>query len=405
VKTELLKVQALARQKGKVPPTKVSVPLPANIQPIRTTEPLAAADQQPIGTTEPLAAEGHDVQSQLLKSDGQLLPANSPAVLPVQQNQKLQQEKPQKSLLLSSLTSPMKERMMSPLKIDSMLAENMMPRGDATHSQSGSDNIADKANQQENGCDTVKDENQKKKYGVLCQEKKEIEKLIENDENQKSKNDKIFTNYSEQMATLLSEEFETVRKEKKTAKKYKSIDIELKRLERKRTNVFSENKEQKTKMAKIVEDKGALQKSIEQESKVKDKENKLLNKNLKDLNHQKVKKMEEIEKVLNSDDISSSANGLEGEKGLLLEFITTSIEKAKKDLECPVCLEIATTPIFQCPDSHLICSTCLPKITVCPECRCPYVPPVKRHRYAEKALEELHSLYGKRNDILHNVQE
>ena len=73
--------------------------------------------------------------------NGQKVLVLHPAVLQqhqkeLQQDKSPQQEKsPQKSLLLSSLTSPRKEGIMSPPKMDPMLAsptENMMVGGDAT---------------------------------------------------------------------------------------------------------------------------------------------------------------------------------------------------------------------------------------------------------------------------------
>ena len=44
----------------------------------------------------------------------------------------------------------------------------------------------------------------------------------------------------------------------------------------------------------------------------------------------------------------------------------------KKDLECPVCLNVPNTgPIFQCHNGHLICSPCRKRVTTCPVCRIP----------------------------------
>ena len=71
-----------------------------------------------------------------------------------------------------------------------------------------------------------------------------------------------------------------------------------------------------------------------------------------------------------------------------------SIEKKEEDLECPVCLEVAKTPIYTCPDSHIICSACatIPELKKCPECREDLPTPLKRHRFAEKIAEELEEL-------------
>ena len=70
------------------------------------------------------------------------------------------------------------------------------------------------------------------------------------------------------------------------------------------------------------------------------------------------------------------------------------IEKKEEDLTCPVCLEVAKTPIYTCPDSHIICSACatFPELKKCPECREDLPTPLKRHRFAEKIAEELEEL-------------
>ncbi|XP_010456725.1 PREDICTED: E3 ubiquitin-protein ligase SINA-like 7 [Camelina sativa] len=41
-------------------------------------------------------------------------------------------------------------------------------------------------------------------------------------------------------------------------------------------------------------------------------------------------------------------------------------------LECPICFETLTKPIFQCDDGHLACSSCCPKLSnKCPTCAFP----------------------------------
>ena len=47
----------------------------------------------------------------------------------------------------------------------------------------------------------------------------------------------------------------------------------------------------------------------------------------------------------------------------LIEFIESKIEAKEEELACPVCLEVASPPIFTCSDLHLICSDCKPKVT------------------------------------------
>eukprot|EP00090_Calanus_glacialis_P045989 TRINITY_DN8811_c0_g1_i1.p2 TRINITY_DN8811_c0_g1~~TRINITY_DN8811_c0_g1_i1.p2 ORF type:complete len:213 (-),score=73.33 TRINITY_DN8811_c0_g1_i1:86-724(-) len=84
----------------------------------------------------------------------------------------------------------------------------------------------------------------------------------------------------------------------------------------------------------------------------------------------------------------------------LLDFIDNQISEKEKELECPVCLEVAGAPIFMCSDLHLICSNCRPKVKECPECRIQYEGKPKRHRYAEKTAEELVKLKNQRIQVL-----
>ena len=61
-----------------------------------------------------------------------------------------------------------------------------------------------------------------------------------------------------------------------------------------------------------------------------------------------------------------------------MELLKEAIEKKEEDLKCPICLETAKPPIFMCPDSHIICSECAPKVQTCPECRVRLPNPPKR---------------------------
>jgi len=83
----------------------------------------------------------------------------------------------------------------------------------------------------------------------------------------------------------------------------------------------------------------------------------------------------------------------------LLEFIDDQISEKERELECPVCLDVACSPIFMCSDQHLICSNCRPKLSNCPECRMEYRGKSIRHRYAEKTAEELERLKNKKNQV------
>ena len=85
----------------------------------------------------------------------------------------------------------------------------------------------------------------------------------------------------------------------------------------------------------------------------------------------------------------------------MMEFLNQSIAEKKEDLLCPVCLEVAETPIFTCPDSHIICSSCVPKLKSqeCPQCRVTLPDPLKRDRFAEKTAAELEKLLNKMDKL------
>ena len=44
--------------------------------------------------------------------------------------------------------------------------------------------------------------------------------------------------------------------------------------------------------------------------------------------------------------------------------INKKIEAKESDLECPVCLEVSTAPIYSCDEQHIICSDCRPKVSI-----------------------------------------
>ena len=57
-----------------------------------------------------------------------------------------------------------------------------------------------------------------------------------------------------------------------------------------------------------------------------------------------------------------------------------------------MCLETARVPIYTCSEQHIICSCSSDKVANCPQCREELTRPLKRHRYAEREVEELASL-------------
>ncbi len=68
-------------------------------------------------------------------------------------------------------------------------------------------------------------------------------------------------------------------------------------------------------------------------------------------------------------------------------------EKAQRELECVICLEVPKrqTQVVSCLEHHLICSECNKhQLESCPVCRQNFrVTPSTRNRLAEKMIQQL----------------
>ena len=82
-----------------------------------------------------------------------------------------------------------------------------------------------------------------------------------------------------------------------------------------------------------------------------------------------------------------------------------SISKKEEELDCPVCRETALVPIYTCSEQHIICSCSADKVANCPQCREELTRPLKRHRYAEREVEELASLREELNELKEELAE
>ena len=99
---------------------------------------------------------------------------------------------------------------------------------------------------------------------------------------------------------------------------------------------------------------------------------------------------------------SKKENSTEIPENPLLEVLNEHIASKTRDLECPVCMEVAKppAPLFMCQDSHLICSECKPRLDKCPTCRLTYNDPVLKNRLAENSRDELTKLRKQRDKFL-----
>eukprot|EP00092_Neocalanus_flemingeri_P018467 GFUD01019986.1.p1 GENE.GFUD01019986.1~~GFUD01019986.1.p1 ORF type:complete len:105 (+),score=37.09 GFUD01019986.1:164-478(+) len=80
--------------------------------------------------------------------------------------------------------------------------------------------------------------------------------------------------------------------------------------------------------------------------------------------------------------------------------LAKEIEEKERDLECPVCFEVCTKPIFMCDLSHQICKQCRPKMKVCPQCREQYKKYKKRNTVQEMTSDQLQTLYKEMEELL-----
>ena len=144
-------------------------------------------------------------------------------------------------------------------------------------------------------------------------------------------------------------------------------------------------------IAKLSDEKTVLEKNIVEERLRKSETAAIIKSEISDLEKQIVQNLKETLNVYDkSEEVETSSTPPDSSKKLL-NFL---ISKKEGDLECPICLVTATVPIYSCHESHLICNTCRPKVTECPECRVEYKDKeqYKRHRYAERMVEELDML-------------
>ena len=58
----------------------------------------------------------------------------------------------------------------------------------------------------------------------------------------------------------------------------------------------------------------------------------------------------------------------------LVQVLSSYISSKESTLECPVCYSVPSLPIYRCPNNHIICKICLPRLSKkCPTCRTRYL--------------------------------
>jgi len=183
-------------------------------------------------------------------------------------------------------------------------------------------------------------------------------------------------------------------------KELSDLEAKLFGLKLRKTKILEERNKNVEKVKQYGDEKYKLEVHIERQLNYKEKENAIKGE-IQDLE----KKLSETRNSINyvTSEISvhdRASNKLDEPNKEFLDFIDTQIYEKERELECPVCLEVAEAPILMCSEQHLICSGCRLKMKTCPECRTPYTGTSRRHRYAEKTAEQLSRLREKRWQVM-----
>merc|ERR1712179_227277 len=144
------------------------------------------------------------------------------------------------------------------------------------------------------------------------------------------------------------------------------LETKLAKLKLKKSELIVESKNCDKRIHKYKEEKHKLEIDIEKELEISKVKGSIIKDEIQDLKT-RLQETKKLIQNLPNNDIPIFEPNKE-----LLEFIDNQIVEKEKELECPVCLEVACSPIFMCSEQHLICSTCRPKLSNCPECRVVY---------------------------------
>ena len=176
-------------------------------------------------------------------------------------------------------------------------------------------------------------------------------------------------------------------------KELSDLETKITKLKLRKTELLEESKADDKRIKKYEEKKHQLETDIQKEVKISKENENIIKDEIKDLETRLKENKLLIQNLPHDDKLSCEPNKE------LLEFIENQIIEKERELECPVCLDIACSPIFLCSEQHLICSTCRPQLSNCPECRVVYTAESRRHRYAENTAEELQKLKKKKDQV------
>jgi hypothetical protein len=217
-----------------------------------------------------------------------------------------------------------------------------------------------------------------------------LEAKLEEKEELARRNQTTIDEKSKEMAGILTSIDQLNGEQVNRSEELSSIDEAIKALQDKRSAVLKESEDFIAKKAKAEKKKRRLEEYIDSfanQAKVEEV--------------QLEKEIEELNTLLSvREDSPEEAKSPPASNAPLLHFIERQILELEQELECPVCLEPAVSPIMKCEEEHLICSPCRGKVATCPECRAPYpAGPPRRFRAAERQAARLAGLRRERGGI------
>ena len=182
----------------------------------------------------------------------------------------------------------------------------------------------------------------------LAEKEAELHQLLESEVD-------LVESKGKEMSSLLSAVDELEDKKHDVDKKVAEIDSQMAELQTRKDQLVTYKEDKERKLEKLLKKKNKLEKFIEEKVSENKKSKRGLEKEIKEI---KVR-FKETQRARKSEAQPESLK-------LLMEYINDQIESKEKELECPVCMEVASAPLFCCDDQHLICAECRPKVRSLP---------------------------------------
>ena len=152
--------------------------------------------------------------------------------------------------------------------------------------------------------------------------------------------------------------------DRKTArmKEVEDIDARVGELQTTRAKLLVECEANDQVMKKLIKKRKKLEEFITSQINKHRSETSRLETEVRDLKSRNLKQNEDEVYFSDEDEVLIEVKTIKIPNLELLEYIDHQIEDKEKELECPVCLEVASVPIFMCDELHLLCSSCRPKV-------------------------------------------